>query len=175
MWPQWLQNFPGPETDWPQFVQNLLPSAGACIVLSSDPTLLSSMVSLATSIPWFASSAPLWRPFLASLPSLPKPFLAFSATSSMSSLSISNLSSTPCFCEELLLWLSTGGGGGGIAVSVVSISGSSGGDGGEVDGCSAFSTFFPHSGQNFWCSSISAPQLLQNTMMIQIISFQGSV
>ena len=59
---------------------------------------------------------------------------------------------------------------------VVSTSGATvGGGGGEVDGCSALSTLVPHYGQNFWCSSKSAPQLLQNTIMIQIIPGQGRV
>jgi len=84
----------------------------------------------------------------------------------------------------MVLWLPAGGGGGtfcgggggGGAENVVSTSGATvGGGGGEVDGCSALSTLVPHYGQNFWCSSKSAPQLLQNTIMIQIIPGQGRV
>lgn len=63
-----------------------------------------------------------------------------------------------------------GGGGGGIELSTV-VSGSAGGGGGAVGSeAKAFSFLVPHSGQNFWSSLISAPQLLQNTIIFQIIA-----
>jgi hypothetical protein len=62
-----------------------------------------------------------------------------------------------------------GGGGGVVIFGAVSAPGGGGGGGGEeTDFCSAFSILVPHSGQNFWFSSTSAPQLLQNVIIVQI-------
>ena len=91
---------------------------------------------------------------------------------------MSTLLRIPCFGGGILLWLPAGGGGGtllycgggGGAVVVVSGSapGGGGGGGGETEVCSAFASLVPHSGQNYWLSSTSAPQLGQNVILFQI-------
>jgi hypothetical protein len=86
----------------------------------------------------------------------------------------------PCLGGGILLWLPAGGGGGtllccggGGGVVFASSSGGGGG-GGDTEVCSACNRV-PHSGQNFWLSSTSAPQLLQNVMIFQTMRNQGLV